>query len=196
MNDETADLLDILSIERLEVDLFRGRGDGGETTKRIFGGQVLAQSLNAANRSVDENRVAHSLHAYFLRSGDPKAPILYEVDRIRDGRSFSTRRVVAIQHGRPILNMAASFQVPEEGLEHQDQMPVVPAPEDLQPMHLEHSECEKLPDKVRRLNKLASNCPTIGTGSFLGASRIFAVLSAGTRLPRSTLRSLRAFRRT
>ncbi len=123
------DLIQLLTLERLDTNLFRGQShDIG--TQRVFGGQVLGQALAAANYTV-EDRVAHSLHAYFLRKGDHTAPIIYEVDRQRDGRSFSSRRVVAIQHGRPILNMAASFQRPEDGLEHQASMPQVPPPERL-----------------------------------------------------------------
>lgn len=144
-----AELLELFRLERIEDNLFRGpsREVGG---KRVFGGQVLGQALTAASLTV-EGRVAHSLHAYFLRAGDPEVPIVYDVDRSRDGRSFTNRRVVAIQHGRPILNMAASFQVPEEGLEHQDEMPEVPAPEDLSPWHVDLTKCRKLTDKVRRL---------------------------------------------
>ena len=123
------DLVQLLALERLDTNLFRGQSrDIG--TQRVFGGQVLGQALAAASRTVGE-LVAHSLHAYFLRKGDHGAPIIYEVDRQRDGRSFSSRRVVAIQHGRPILNLAASFQKPETGLEHQVEMPDVPPPEDL-----------------------------------------------------------------
>lgn len=124
-----SDLLELLELERLDTNLFRGQSrDIG--TSRVFGGQVLGQALSAANYTV-EDRTVHSLHAYFLRKGDDKAPIIYEVDRQRDGRSFSSRRVVAIQHGRPIFNFAASFQVPEEGLEHQTTAPQVPRPEKL-----------------------------------------------------------------
>ena len=123
------DLVELLDLEQLDTNLFRGQSrDIG--TNRVFGGQVLGQALAAANRTV-EGRQVHSLHAYFLRKGDHTSPIIYEVDRQRDGRSFTSRRVVAIQHGRPILNLAASFQVPEEGLEHQGEMPEVPPPEDL-----------------------------------------------------------------
>ncbi len=123
------DLIRLLALERLDTNLFRGEShDIG--TNRVFGGQVLGQALAAANYTVEE-RIAHSLHAYFLRKGDHTAPIIYEVDRQRDGRSFSSRRVVAIQHGRPILNLAASFQRCEEGLEHQPDMPTVPPPESL-----------------------------------------------------------------
>ncbi len=123
------DLIRLLTLERLDTNLFRGESrDIG--TNRVFGGQVLGQALAAANNTV-EDRLVHSLHAYFLRKGDHTAPIIYEVDRQRDGRSFSSRRVVAVQHGRPILNLAASFQVPEDGLEHQSSMPEVPKPETL-----------------------------------------------------------------
>jgi len=123
------DLLDHLTLEPLREDRFRGesRSLGG---KSVFGGQVLGQALLAADATV-EGRLAHSLHAYFLLAGDPTAPIVYEVERIRDGRSFATRRVVAVQHGRPIFNMAVSFQVAEEGLDHHAPMPDVPGPEGL-----------------------------------------------------------------
>jgi acyl-CoA thioesterase-2 len=121
-----SEVLDLLDLEAIEVNLFRGRSP--ETrTQRVFGGQVIGQALMAAYRTV-EDRHCHSLHGYFLRPGDPKAPILYEVDRIRDGKSFTTRRVVAIQHGRAIFNLAASFQVFEEGFEHQVDMPEQPSP--------------------------------------------------------------------
>jgi acyl-CoA thioesterase-2 len=123
------DLLAVLDLEPLEVNLFRGpsRDLGGRS---VFGGQVIGQALVAAQRTV-QGREPHSLHAYFLLPGDMAAPIVYEVDRIRDGRSFTARRVQAIQHGRPILSMIVSFQLPEAGLEHQAPMPEVPAPEAL-----------------------------------------------------------------
>src|SRR3954465_13686333 len=118
-----------LDLEQLEVNLFRGQSTdlGGRS---VFGGQVIGQALVAAARTI-EGRVPHSLHAYFLLPGDMGAPIVYEVDRIRDGKSFSARRVQAIQHGRPILSMIASFQVAEGGLEHAAPMPEVPPPESL-----------------------------------------------------------------
>ena len=123
------DLLSQLDLERIEVNLFRGFSpDDG--MKRVFGGQVIAQALVAAYRTV-ENRLCHSLHAYFIRPGDPTVPILYEVDRARDGRSFATRRVVAIQHGEQIFNLAASFHVSETGFTHQSPMPQVKTPDDL-----------------------------------------------------------------
>src|SRR4029077_4611894 len=122
-------LLALLDIESIEDNIFRGVSPK-DRWQRVFGGQVLGQALVAANRTV-EGRLCHSLHAYFLLPGDPKVPILYEVDRSRDGNSFTSRRVVAIQHGRPIFHMAVSFQVEEPGLEHQIDAPAVRAPEDL-----------------------------------------------------------------
>ena len=143
-------LVGLLRLEKLEENLYRGESID-IARRRVFGGQVLGQALAAATATVVPERSVHSLHAYFLRAGDPEIPIVYEVDRARNGRSFTTRRVVAIQHGRPILNMAASFQVTEQGLTHQDPMPDVPAPEALQPMHLSLELCDRLPDKVERL---------------------------------------------
>ncbi len=131
MNDQQAveDLIRLLDLEAIEVNLFRGVSPD-EDRQRVFGGQVAGQALVAAARTVDVGLV-HSLHAYFLRPGDPKIPILYQVDRIRDGRSFATRRVVAIQKGAAIFNLQASFHTPEDGLEHQIDMPTVPAPDTL-----------------------------------------------------------------
>src|SRR5579875_2780765 len=117
MSSPLHDLLDLLDLEPVEVDIFRGWSPD-EKRQRVFGGQVAGQALVAAGRTVERGRV-HSLHAYFLRAGDPQTPILYEVDRIRDGRSFTTRRVVAIQHGRAIFNLSASFHIDEEGFDHQ-----------------------------------------------------------------------------
>ena len=122
-------VLALLDLEPIEVNLFRGRSPQ-EDRQRVFGGQVLAQALVAAGRTV-EDRAAHSFHSYFLRPGDPSVPILYEVDRIRDGKSFTTRRVVAIQKGRAILSMSASFHVNEQGFEHQSTMPDVKGPDGL-----------------------------------------------------------------
>lgn len=151
------DLITLLKLERIEDNIFRGESrDIGSA--QVFGGQVLGQALSAAQHTV-EGRVAHSLHAYFLRRGDMTAQIVYEVDRARDGGSFSNRRVVAIQHGRPILNLAASFQTPEEGLEHQAEMPDVPGPDGLKPL----SEVARdLPD-----------CVPMKTRRFLTANRPF-----------------------
>jgi acyl-CoA thioesterase-2 len=123
------ELIALLRLEQLEVNLFRGLSPD-ENRQRVFGGQVAGQALVAAGRTVDQGCV-HSLHSYFLRPGDPQVPIVYDVDRIRDGHSFTTRRVVAIQHGRAIFNLAASFQVEEDGPEHQDPMPDAPDPETL-----------------------------------------------------------------
>ena len=124
-----AELIALLDLEPIEVNIFRGVSPK-DRSQRVFGGQVLGQALVAAGRTV-EDRICHSLHAYFLLPGDPKVPILYEVDRSRDGKSFSSRRVVAIQHGRQIFHMSVSFQVPEPGLEHQIDPPKVPPPDNL-----------------------------------------------------------------
>ena len=131
------ELVDLLDLETLDVDLYRGVSPNEERI-RVFGGQVAAQSLIAAGRTVADGRgverPVHSLHAYFLRPGDPKIPILYQVDRIRDGRSFTTRRVAAMQRGEAIFHLSASFHVPEQGVAHQEPMPQVPDPETLPTM--------------------------------------------------------------
>src|SRR5215468_8029997 len=129
MDETLKELIDQLDLETLELNLFRGQSAdlGGRS---VFGGQVIGQALVAAGRTV-EGREPHSLHAYFLLPGDMAAPIVYEVDRIRDGRSFTARRVQAVQHGQPILSMIASFHLAEPGLEHQAPMPQVPPPESL-----------------------------------------------------------------
>jgi acyl-CoA thioesterase II len=133
------DLIDVLNLEPIEVNIFRGLSPE-DKRQRVFGGQVAGQALVAAGRTIGDEgetgrpsspRSVHSLHAYFLRPGDPSVPILYEVDRIRDGRSFSTRRVVAVQHGRAIFNLSASFHIHEEGVTHQSPMPDAPDPESL-----------------------------------------------------------------
>ncbi|MGB5625539.1 MAG: acyl-CoA thioesterase II [Woeseiaceae bacterium] len=143
------DLIALLKLERIEDNIFRGDSrDLG--SPQVFGGQVLGQALSAAQHTVN-GRVAHSLHAYFLRRGDVNAPIIYDVDRARDGGSFSNRRVVAIQHGRPILNLAASFQTPEKGLEHQGDMPDVPPPDGLKDLtEVAADVLENIPMKLRR----------------------------------------------
>lgn len=120
-------VLDLLDLEALEENLFRGRSPQ-EEQQRVFGGQVAGQALVAAGRTVEAERATHSLHAYFLRPGDPTIPILYQVDRTRDGRSFATRRVTAIQHGKPIFALSASFVAPDEGIDRSDVMPEVPPP--------------------------------------------------------------------
>lgn len=127
------ELVSLLVLEQLDVDLFRGvQPTSGR--QRVFGGQVAAQSVMAANRSVEDVFVMHSLHSYFLRPGDPSVPIVYDVERIRDGRSFATRRVMARQHGRPIYYLTANFQKPEDGFDHQDRMPDVVGPDHGFPM--------------------------------------------------------------
>jgi len=128
--DALEELVALLDLEPLEVNLFRGVS-WKDDRPRVFGGQVAGQALVAAGRTVEPSKVVHSLHAYFLRPGDPSVPIIYEVDRIRDGKSFITRRVVAIQHGEAIFNLQASFHRPETGLDHQLEMPEAPAPESL-----------------------------------------------------------------
>ena len=147
--DAFRELLNLMQLEQLEVNMFRGVSrDIG--TQRVFGGQVLAQALLAASLTV-EDRLAHSLHAYFLRAGDHNAPIVYDVDRSRDGRSFCSRRVVAIQHGRPIFTLAASFQKEEEGLDHQFEMPEVSAPEDTPSFQqLQRDEFDHMPESMQR----------------------------------------------
>lgn len=155
MSDPVGDLLHLMDLERLEVDLFRGQSPENETNQRVFGGQVIAQSLVAAYRTVDtETRTCHSLHAYFLRPGDPSIPIIYEVDRSRDGGSFTTRRVVAIQHGKQIFNMAASFHKLEDGWHHQHTKPDVDTP-------------ESLDDRIEWRKKFAERLPERHRGHFL-----------------------------
>ena len=146
-----ADLLDLFDLEPLEVNIYRGRNrDIG--TGRVFGGQVLAQALVAARRTVDGPREAHSLHGYFILPGDLTAPIVYFVDRLRDGSSFSTRQVTAIQHGRAIFNLSASFQIAEPGFEHQASMPNVPPPEQLtNELDLIRGIADKIPESLRKV---------------------------------------------
>ncbi len=142
-----SELLDLLDIERLEVDLFRGQGTGGETSTRIFGGHVIAQALMATYRTVPD-RLCHSLHAYFIRPGDPSIPVIYSVDHARDGGSFTTRRVVAIQHGKQIFNMSASFHIEEVGWEYQHEMPKVAGPEGLKERReLREQHADKIPER-------------------------------------------------
>jgi acyl-CoA thioesterase II len=150
MNQLLEDLIKVMTLERLEINLFRGQSrDIG--SPQVFGGQVLGQALVAATQTV-ENREVHSLHAYFLRRGDFNSPIVYEVDRAWDGKHFSTRRVVAIQHGAQIFNMSASFQRPEQGVDHQLTMPDVPMPESLEDMQtLYRAASTKAPEAMRRV---------------------------------------------
>lgn len=144
-----ADLLSLLELEPLEINIYRGQNrDLG--TGRVFGGQVFAQALVAARRTVDEPREAHSVHGYFLRAGDLKAPIVFFVDRPRDGGSFTSRRVTAIQHGEAIFHLSASFHVAETGLDHQGHMPDVPSPDSLRPeLEMLREGAEKLPAPLR-----------------------------------------------
>jgi acyl-CoA thioesterase-2 len=150
MNQLLEDLIKVMTLERLEMNLFRGESrDIG--SPQVFGGQVLGQALVAATATTEE-RVVHSLHAYFLRRGDFKSPIVYEVDRALDGKHFSSRRVVAIQHGRQIFNMSASFQLPETGLEHQIPIPDVPEPESLKDLESHYrGVADQLPPAARRI---------------------------------------------
>src|SRR5271154_6603606 len=140
-------LLDLLDLEQIEEDIFRGRSPD-ETVQRVFGGQVAGQALVAAGRTVPADRLVHSLHAYFIRPGDPAVPIVYTVDRVRDGRSFTTRRVSAVQHGETIFTLSASFHVAEDGPEHQDPMPDVPPP-------------YAVPRNVDRLQSLYGDLPVL-----------------------------------
>jgi acyl-CoA thioesterase-2 len=123
-------LVQILDLERIEENIYRGLSPQARW-QRVFGGQVAGQALVAAGRTVPPERTVHSLHSYFIRPGDPTVPIVYEVDRVRDGRSFTTRRVVAIQHGKPIFSLSASFQLDQPGIDHQSEMPAAPDPETL-----------------------------------------------------------------
>jgi len=149
MSEPVDHLLHLLNLERIEENIFRGPSrDIGSPT--VFGGQVLGQALRAAAYTVPPERRAHSLHAYFILPGDPNAPIVYLVERLRDGRSFTTRRVTAIQHGRPIFNLSASFQVEEPGVAHQDPMPEVPPPEELiSEAELRRQLAEQVPEVLR-----------------------------------------------
>jgi acyl-CoA thioesterase II len=180
-------LTDILDLERLEVDLFRGRSPH-EQQQRVFGGQVAAQSLVAAGRTVPADRGVHSLHSYFLRLGDPETPIVYSVDRIRDGRSFTTRRVVAIQHGQAIYVLSASFHRPEDGLQHQVPMPEVPDPEGLSPWserssHMGPRPPPWVPRRAVELRYVSDPTAVAGTSDGPQHSRRIVWMRAPERLP-------------
>src|SRR4029078_6112071 len=150
MSSAVDDLLTILDLEPLEVNLFRGRSPQ-VGWQRGFGGQVIGQALVAAVRSVDAARPPPSMHAYFLLPGDPKVPIIYDVDRIRDGKSFTTRRVTARQHGHPIFSMLVSFHAHEEGLDQQAKRPDVPPPEQLaSDVEMRGKLLPTMPDSVRK----------------------------------------------
>lgn len=149
MNPVLSSFLDILDLEQIEVNIFRGQNRPLGRT-RVYGGQVLAQALVAAGRTVADARFTHSLHAYFILPGDLDAPIIYDVDRLRDGGSFTTRRVTAIQHGRPIFNLSCSFHKEEPGMDHQSEMPNVPGPDDLpSEVELARGISEMIPESVR-----------------------------------------------
>ena len=150
MTEQTViDVLKLLDLEEIEQNHYRATSPS-DGWQRVYGGQVLGQALVAASRTVPEDRIAHSLHGYFLRPGDTKVPILYKVDRIRDGKSFTTRSVIAIQHGRAIFSMSISFQRMEEGLSHQVAMPDVPGPEDLRDeRELREEQALALPEDQR-----------------------------------------------
>jgi len=184
-DDDVQALIDRLSLEEIDVDLFRGQNEP-DRPGRIFGGQVAAQALVAASRSIEGMR-AHSLHGYFLRGGDPDHPVLYGVDRIRDGRSFSTRRVVARQRGKAIFNAAISFQVEEEGYEHQTKMPDVPAPEDLPSFDDRARDLmEKKPELAQhlRIGKRAVEMRHLHPPTFLGGDAREGPNAAWFRLKR------------
>lgn len=151
MSSAVEELISILDLEPLERNLFRGRSPQSGW-QRVFGGQVISQALVAAQRTVEPDRHVHSLHCYFMRPGDPEVPIIYEVDRIRDGKSFTTRRVVAIQHGEAIFSLSASFQIDEPGLEHAIEMPEgIPAPETLlSEKELVSQFIDQLPEALRK----------------------------------------------
>lgn len=170
-----SELISLLSLERLEDNLFRGQSrDIG--TKYVFGGQVLGQALAAAQATVDNGRQAHSLHAYFLRAGNIDHPIVYDVDRTRDGGSFSVRRVTAIQHGKVIFFCAASFQQREDGAEHQSAMPAVPPPEDIEPTRRWRRRCWR-------------NClPRCSAGCRVAARSSFAMCFRATNSSRQSAR--------
>lgn len=150
MNESVRRLVEILDLERIEENLYRGLSpDSG--WQRIFGGQVIAQALVAAQRTVPADRPVHSLHGYFVRPGDPRVPVIYEVRRIRDGGSFTTRIVVGVQHGEAIFTLSASFQRTEEGLDHQSAMPAVPGPDEvLSGEALTAAILDHAPEAIRR----------------------------------------------
>lgn len=151
MSKPLQELLHLLKLEQLEVGLFRGQSEN-LGLPQVYGGQVLGQALSASRYTVDNDRKVHSFHSYFLYPGDPEKPIIYEVEKLRDGRSFSTRRVQAIQNGRPIFYLTASYHGDEEGFEHQNTMPDVPGPENFaSETDLAHSIADQLPQKAREI---------------------------------------------
>ncbi|HEV7625503.1 MAG TPA: acyl-CoA thioesterase II [Streptomyces sp.] len=153
MTSPAEQLAGLLDLEQIEINIFRGRSPQ-ENLQRVFGGQVAGQALVAAGRTTDGQRPVHSLHAYFLRPGVPGVPIVYQVERVRDGRSFTTRRVVAVQQGRTIFNLTASFHQPEPGIDHQVPMPAVPDPESLPKLAEEiRDHLGELPESLERMER-------------------------------------------
>jgi len=148
-------LVDALALERLEENLFRGAVTDTHV-KRVYGGKVLGEAIKAAQSTVDDERAVHSIHCYFLREADSNNPVIYEVDRSRDGKSFSARRVVAIQYGRPIFTMEASFHRHEDGIEYQQAMPDVPAPETVERMHFDDLDLTRAPPNVQRFVNISA----------------------------------------
>jgi acyl-CoA thioesterase-2 len=180
------ELVSLLDLETIDLNLFRGT-QPDTLLQRVFGGQVAGQALVAGARTVEPEREVHSLHSYFLLPGDTAVPIVYDVERIRDGRSFSTRRIVARQHGRAIYYMTASFQVPEQGLEHQDAMPEVPAPDDS--VNLGDMVAQRSPEHAEEWRRVGGPRPALGRGlpterrehARRRAPRTVEVLGAGER---------------
>jgi len=184
--DKLADLLEILGLEEIDTDVYRGRNES-DRMHRLFGGQVAAQALMAAGRTVTQGR-AHSLHGYFLRPGDPSHPVLYTVDRIRDGRSFTTRYVVASQRGQAIFNMAVSFHVDESGYEHQFPMPEAPDPEAVPTWsEMVAKRLEKLPPEIRAWvgGPRAVDLRHVQAPSFLGGEPFEGPSLVWFRVPRA-----------
>jgi acyl-CoA thioesterase II len=171
-------VVDLLDLEQIELNIFRGRSPENERRQRVFGGQVAGQALVAAGRTVPEDRPVHSLHAYFIRPGDPTVPLIYLVERVRDGRSFTTRRVSAVQHGKTIFTLSASFHHPEPGVQHQLPMPDVPPP-------------EQLPSAAERMARLAGEAVSEYSASnpfdirYLGPSSLEAVRDPSLRATHS-----------
>jgi acyl-CoA thioesterase-2 len=153
MSEPLLALIEALKLERLEENLFRGAVTD-TLIKRVYGGKVLGEAMKAAQSTVDSNRTVHSMHGYFLREADSHNPIIYEVDRSRDGRSFSARRVTAIQYGLPVFTLEASFHIPEDGLEYQRPLPDVPPPEDIAPMTYDPERIANLPARYQRMFKI------------------------------------------
>jgi acyl-CoA thioesterase II len=148
-------LVDALALERLEKNLFRGAVTDTQV-KRVYGGKVLGEAIKAAQSTVDDERAVHSIHGYFLREADSNNPVIYEVDRSRDGKSFSARRVVAIQYGRPIFTMEASFHRSEQGIEYQGSMPDVPPPEAVEKMSFDRLDLSKVPPNIKRFINISA----------------------------------------